>query len=748
MPTLSRELQISLQVALADAGRRRHEFAAVEHLLFALLHDEETALVVRHCGGDVDSLKGRLDGFLEESVPSLPEGQDQEPQPTSGFRRVVQRAAMHVQGSGKEKVSGANVLVALYSERDSHAAFFLQEAGVDRLDVVSYLSHGVPKEGGPDGVPMPADGEEEEGGAGGDPLASFTVNLNEQAEKGLIDPLIGRDAEISRAIQVLCRRKKNNPLFVGESGVGKTALAEGLAFRIVRGEVPEPIKGAVLYALDLGGLVAGTRYRGDFEQRIKAVLKALADKPEAILFIDEIHTLVGAGAASGGAMDAGSLLKPALASGKLRCIGSTTFQEYRGHLEKDRALARRFQLIDVGEPSLEDAVKILQGLRPKYEEFHGVKYTAPALQAAVDLSARYVRDRHLPDKAIDVMDEAGARLKLLTGGKRKTTVGVPEVEAVVSAMARMPPKRVSTSDRERLMTLEEELGHKVFGQEEAVKVVCASIKLARAGLREKEKPIGSFLFTGPTGVGKTELAKQLAAHLDIAFLRFDMSEYMERHTVSRLIGAPPGYVGFDQGGLLTEAVARNPHAVLLLDEIEKAHPDVFNILLQVMDHGTLTDNNGKKADLRHCILIMTSNVGARDLARNAMGFGKLGAGMGGAEDKAFKDTFSPEFRNRLDARVPFLPLDPKVMESIVEKFIAELSASLKEKKVTITLEPSARTWLAQKGYDPQMGARPLARLIEDKVKKALADEILFGKLEQGGTVVLGVVGDALDFQFR
>ncbi|MCK6526471.1 ATP-dependent Clp protease ATP-binding subunit ClpA [Myxococcota bacterium] len=748
MPTLTRELQIALQVALAEAARRRHEYAGVEHLLYALLHDEETAEVVQHAGGDVEALKKRLDRFLADDVDILPEDAAAEPQPTMGFRRAVQRAALHVQGSGKQMVAGFNVLVAIYAEQDSHAAFFLEQAGVTRLDVINYVSHGISKDGDGEEEPVSAgdDGEAEEGGAPKrDPLASFCVDLNAQAAAGAIDPLIGRDAEVERAVQVLCRRRKNNPLFVGDSGVGKTALAEGLALRIVRGEVPAVLAGATIYSLDLGGMLAGTRYRGDFESRVKSVLKALEGKPGAILFIDEIHNLVGAGAASGGAMDAGNLLKPALASGKLRCIGSTTFEEFRNHLQRDRALTRRFQTIEVAEPSQDDSVRILAGLKSHYEEFHGVRYTRPALRAAVDLSARYIRDRHLPDKAIDVIDEAGARLKLLPGPRRKTVVGVGEVEAVVAAMARMPPKRVSTSDRDRLRTLEEDLGRKVFGQREAVRQVASSIKLARAGLRDKDKPIACFLFTGPTGVGKTELAKQLAAHLDIGFLRFDMSEYMERHTVSRLIGAPPGYVGFDQGGLLTEAMTRTPHAVLLLDEVEKAHPEVFNILLQVMDHGTLTDNNGKKADFRHAILIMTSNVGARDLVRSTLGFGAKPDFAG--EDKAFRDTFSPEFRNRLDARVRFDPLDPSVMESIVQKFVDELQGALLERRVTIELAPEARAWLAEKGYDPTMGARPLARLIQEQVKKPLSEELLFGQLEKGGHVRIAVKDGALAFEY-
>ncbi len=757
---LKPELEVAIRLALEEAASRGHEFAGVEHLLFALCHDPETRETIRHSGGDVEKLKAKLEAFLDEELDRLPPGRTVEPAPTLGFQRVIQRAALHCQSSGKESVSGPNVLVAIFAESESYAVSFLNELGVTRLDVVSYISHGVSKAGGGAIIPAPRRARKAEADEGhgfesregevegaeiiGDPLEAFCTNLNALAEEGRIDPLIGRDAEVERLIHVLARRRKNNPLLVGEPGVGKTAIVEGLARRIVLGEVPPALEGTTIYALDMGTLLAGTRYRGDFENRMKAVIKRLEDDEKAILFIDEIHTVIGAGSASGSAMDASNLLKPALNSGRLRTIGSTTYKEFRSYFEKDAALARRFQKIEIKEPSEEDTVKILEGLKSRFEAFHGVTYTHTALEEAVKVAHRYLHDRRLPDSAIDLIDEAGAAIKLRAD---RTQVGVREIEQVVAKMAQIPPKRVEKSDRERLASLESDLKKKVFGQDEAIERLVAAIKLSRAGLRPPEKPIGSFLFTGPTGVGKTEVAKQIAETLGIEFIRFDMSEYMERHTVSRLIGAPPGYVGFDQGGLLTEAVNRTPHAVVLLDEIEKAHPDVFNVLLQVMDHGTLTDNNGRKADFRHVILIMTSNVGARELARSRIGFGD--DVNVGADDKAFENAFSPEFRNRLDARVRFNPLDPRVMGKIVDKFIAELEGQLAERKVRIELTEPARRWLAEKGYDPKMGARPLARVIEEHVKTPLGEEILFGKLTRGGRVrvLLNGEGEGLCFDF-
>jgi ATP-dependent Clp protease ATP-binding subunit ClpA len=759
---LTPELETAIRESLDDATRRGHEFAALEHLLLALLLDEKTADVVKHCGGSVSRLSGKLEGFLSSELKPLPESERERAQPTLAFARVIQRAVNHVLGAGKDKASGPNVLVAMFSEPDSHAVTFLKEEGITRLDVVSYISHGISKllpaktSGMPgQGGARPA-GDDEDEEAPVDPLAKYAVNLNERARAGEIDPLIGRGPQVERALHVLARRRKNNPLFIGDAGVGKTAIVEGLARRIELGEAPAALSGAVIYALDMGSMVAGTRYRGDFEERFKAVIAALQEQENAIVFIDELHTIVGAGAASGGAMDASNLIKPALANGKLRCIGTTTHKEYRSYIEKDRALARRFQPIEVEEPSIEETVKVLEGLRARYEEFHGVSYTDEALQAAADLSSRYLTDRRLPDKAIDLIDEAGAAAKLKDragrksgAGAAKRRVGAKEIETVVATMARIPPKRVAADDRKRLQDLEGDLRAKIFGQDGAVARVAQAIKMNRAGLGQPDRPIGCFLFAGPTGVGKTELAKQLAEILGVAFIRFDMSEYMERHTVSRLIGAPPGYVGFDQGGLLTDAIHQTPHAVLLLDEIEKAHQDLFNLLLQVMDHGALTDNNGRKSDFRHVVLIMTSNVGARELSRHMPGFGlgSAGADRMGDIDEAYKRMFSPEFRNRLDAKVDFAPLDPAVMGRIVDKFVAELASQLGERKVKIELSDGARAYLAKKGYDPMNGARPLARVIADEVKRPLTDELLFGKLASGGTVRVDADGDKLTFAF-
>jgi ATP-dependent Clp protease ATP-binding subunit ClpA len=761
---LTPELEAAIRQALDDATQRGHEFSGLEHLLLALLKDEKTAEVVKHCGGSVTRLNGKLETFLDTEIKALPVEDRERAQPTLAFARVIQRAVNHVLGAGKTQASGPNVLVALFAEPESHAVAFLKDEGIGRLDVVSYISHGISKllpakTGVPgDGESGPADEDAEEAPA--DPLAAFAVNLNERARAGEIDPLIGRGPQIERALHVLARRRKNNPLFVGDAGVGKTAIVEGLARRIELGEAPAALAGATIYALDMGAMVAGTRYRGDFEERFKSVLRALAEKKDAIVFIDELHTIVGAGAASGGAMDASNLIKPALANGKLRCIGTTTHKEYRSYIEKDRALARRFQAIEVEEPSIEETIKVLTGLRARYEEFHGVAYTDKSLRAAAELSSRYLNDRRLPDKAIDLMDEAGAAAKLkrapkgqkiekdadgkTTGPKRQ--VRSRDIEKILANMARIPPRRVETDDRDRLSSLESDLKAKIYGQDPAVERVAQAIKMNRAGLGLPERPIGCFLFAGPTGVGKTELAKQLAETMGVSFLRFDMSEYMERHTVSRLIGAPPGYVGFDQGGLLTDAIHQSPHAVLLLDEIEKAHPDLFNLLLQVMDHGSLTDNNGRKSDFRHVVLIMTSNVGARELSRRMPGFGTSGDERFGDTDEAFKRMFSPEFRNRLDAKVDFAPLDPSVMERIVDKFIAELAKQLSDRKVNIDLSPAARGYLAKKGYDPMNGARPLGRVIQDEIKRPLTDEILFGKLVGGGTVRVDVVDDKVVFE--
>ena len=748
MPAFSQGLERALHQALTFANERHHEYATLEHLLLALIDDQDASAVMRACNVDLDELKRTLVGYIDSELDNLVTGYDEDSKPTAGFQRVIQRAVIHVQSSGREEVSGANVLVAIFAERESHAAFFLQEQQMTRYDAVNYISHGIAKRAGSSESRAPrgaeeeqqnqAGGEAEEGGKKKqqDALTAYCVNLNKKAKAGRIDPLIGREPEINRTIQVLCRRSKNNPLYVGDPGVGKTAIAEGLAKRIVEGQVPEVLADATIFALDMGTLLAGTRYRGDFEERLKQVVKELEEYPGAVLFIDEIHTVIGAGATSGGAMDASNLLKPALSSGTIRCIGSTTYKEFRQFFEKDRALVRRFQKIDVNEPTVDDAIAIMKGLKPYFEEFHHVRYTNDAIKAAVELSARYINDRKLPDKAIDVIDETGASQMLLPESRRKKTISVKEIEATIATMARIPPKSVSADDEKVLGNLEEELKRVVYGQDTAITALASAIKLARAGLREPEKPIGSYLFSGPTGVGKTEVAKQLAASLGVELLRFDMSEYMERHTVSRLIGAPPGYVGFDQGGLLTDGVDQHPHCVLLLDEIEKAHPDLFNILLQVMDHGKLTDHNGKQISFRNVILIMTTNAGAADLAKPAIGFGSSKRDTDDME--AINRLFSPEFRNRLDAIIPFGSLPVPVIHQVVQKFVMQLEAQLAERGVTFELTPEAIAWLAEKGYDERMGARPLARVIQEHIKKPLADEVLFGKLKKGGTVRVGV----------
>nr|WP_295889389.1 ATP-dependent Clp protease ATP-binding subunit ClpA [uncultured Devosia sp.] len=745
MPSFSRGLEKALHQAMNLARERNHEFATLEHLLLALTDDRETIAVLTGCDVDIDALKSDLEDFINEELDSLIVASGQDARPTAAFQRVIQRAVIHVQSSGREEVTGANVLVAIFAERESHAAYFLEQQDMSRLDAVNFISHGITKSGPSEErkVRGAEDGENHgEGGAEAkksSALADFCVNLNEKARAGKIDPLIGRDAELRRTIQVLCRRSKNNPIYVGDAGVGKTAIAEGLARKIVEGDVPEVLREAVIYALDMGSLLAGTRYRGDFEERLKAVMKELEKLPNSVLFIDEIHTMIGAGATSGGALDASNLLKPALASGAIRCIGSTTYKEYRQFFEKDRALVRRFQKIDVNEPSIPDAIEIIKGLRPYYEEFHKIKFTDDALKAAVELSARYINDRKLPDKAIDVLDETGASQMLVTEDKRKKIIDVEDIEATIATIARIPPKSVSKSDAELLSGLEQSLKTVVFGQDVAITALTSAIKLARAGLREPEKPIGSYLFTGPTGVGKTEVAKQLADTLGVELLRFDMSEYMERHTVSRLIGAPPGYVGFDQGGLLTDGVDQHPHCVVLLDEIEKAHPDLYNILLQVMDHGKLTDHNGKSVDFRNVILIMTSNVGAMDLQKSPIGFGRKREQ--GDDEEAINRLFTPEFRNRLDAIISFAPLPREVVRRVVEKFVLQLEGQLAERGVTINLLPEAADWLAERGYDERMGARPLGRVIQEYIKKPLADQVLFGELVNGGTVTVAVVGE-------
>ncbi len=753
MPSLSRGLEQALHRAIKLASDRHHEYATLEHLLAALIDDGDAAQVLKACNVDVDALRKSVMRYVDEELMTLVIEDGEDAKPTTGFQRVVQRAVLHVQNSGRDEVTGANVLVALFTERESHAVYFLQEQNMSRLDAVSYISHGIAKRPGmsQQKTARGAEEDEEQGEKpnkqGTEALEAYCVNLNEKAKAGRIDPLIGREAEVERTIQILCRRQKNNPLFVGDSGVGKTAIAEGLARKIVKHEVPEVLRNAVIYSLDMGALIAGTRYRGDFEERLKSVVKELEAIPGAILFIDEIHTVIGAGATSGGAMDASNLLKPALAAGTLRCIGSTTYKEYRQYFEKDRALVRRFQKIDVAEPSIPDAIKILKGIKPYYEEYHKLRYTADAIKAAVELSAKYINDRKLPDKAIDVIDEVGASQMLVPESRRKKVIGVKEVEDVVAKMARIPPKSVSKNDTEQLRRLEDDLKRVVFGQDNAIHQLSSAIKLARAGLRHGEKPIGCYLFSGPTGVGKTEVAKQLASIMGVELLRFDMSEYMERHTVSRLIGAPPGYVGFDQGGLLTDGVDQHPHCVLLLDEIEKAHPDLFNILLQVMDHGKLTDHNGKKIDFRNVVLIMTTNAGASDAAKEAIGFGR--GKRVGEDDEAIKKLFTPEFRNRLDATIAFAPLGRDTIDRVVEKFVLELEAQLTDRDVTFDLTPEATRWLGQKGYDDAFGARPLARVIQDHIKKPLADEILFGKLKNGGTVrvLLDREKDTLAFEF-
>ena len=749
---VSAEVEAACAFAQSEAIRRRHDVMTVEHLLYGLLQDPSTVRAAKAAGGDVDKLKKALDRFLDEEVSRVPEPEELDLSASRGFQRVLSRAAINVQNSGKEELKGHNVLIAIFSELDSPAVAALNEAGLTRYDLVNFVSHGVSKDGEDEDAltsgERASDGDEDADAAPpADALAKFAINLNEQAKAGNIEPLVGREKELRRAIQVLCRRRKNNPMFVGDAGVGKTAIVEGLAAKIVAKDIPAPLADVVIYSLDMGALVAGTRFRGDFENRVKAVLKQLESLPHAVLFVDEIHTMVGAGAASGGTLDAANLLKPALANGKLRCIGATTFEEYRSHFEKDRALARRFQKIDVLEPSLAETILILQGLRPRYEDFHGVAYTDAAIEAAATLADRHLRDKKMPDKAIDLMDEGGADAKLEAAVDAETViVDVERIEAVLSRMAQIPPRQVTADAKSALKSLESDLQKAVFGQDRALAELASAIKLSRAGLRPKEKPIGSYLFTGPTGVGKTEAARQLAKTMGIELIRFDMSEYMERHTVSRLIGAPPGYVGYDRGGLLTEAVAKTPHAVLLLDEIEKAHPDVFNVLLQVMDHGTLTDNNGKQGDFRHVVLIMTSNVGAQDLARGMVGFGNRDAQ--GNDSLAMRNTFSPEFRNRLDARIAFDPLSPSVMSRVVDKFIRELGDQLADRDVTIELAESARTYLAEKGYDKSNGARPLGRLIQDEIKKPLGDELLFGQLEHGGHVIVRAENGAITFDLR
>ncbi len=753
---LSRNLEQTLHRALSLASERRHEYATLEHLLLGLADDTDAATVLRACGVDLDKLRSDLSEFLDKDLAGLATDRAGDPKPTAGFQRVVQRAAIHVQSSGRDEVTGANVLVALFSERESHAVYFLQLQDMTRLDAVNFISHGIAKAPGR-AAQRPVQGtgsqpeahqeqerEEKPNRRNQDALSNYCVNLNKKAMAGKIDPLIGREPEIERTIQILCRRTKNNPLYVGEPGVGKTAIAEGLAKRIVEGDVPEVLGRSTIYALDMGALLAGTRYRGDFEERLKAVVSELENQQGAILFIDEIHTVIGAGATSGGAMDASNLLKPALASGNLRCIGSTTYKEFRNYFEKDRALVRRFQKIDVNEPTLEDSVKILRGLKANYEKHHKVRYTDEAIRAAVELSAKYINDRKLPDKAIDVIDEVGASRMLLPEHKRRKTVTLRDVEEIVAKIARIPPKSVSADDKETLRNLERDLKSMVFGQDRAIEALSAAIKLARAGLREPEKPIGNYLFCGPTGVGKTEVARQLASTMGIELIRFDMSEYMERHSVSRLIGAPPGYVGFDQGGLLTDAIDQHPHAVLLLDEIEKAHPDLFNILLQVMDHGKLTDHNGKTVDFRNVILIMTTNAGASDLAKEAIGFGR--DTREGEDEDAIKRLFTPEFRNRLDATIAFAGLTPEIVGRVVEKFVMQLEAQLADRNVTIELSSAAKEWLAERGYDRLYGARPLARVIQEHIKKPLAEELLFGKLVKGGSVKVTMKDGKLDFE--
>ena len=740
---IAQELEVSLHMAFVEARQQRHEFITVEHLLLALLDNPSAAEVLRACAAQIDDLRKSLTHFIKDNTPQVAGSDDVDTQPTLGFQRVIQRAIMHVQstGSGKKEVMGSNVLVAIFGEKDSHAVYYLHQQGVTRLDVVNFIAHGIKKNDPPEPTKSnesAAEGEEAatEKNEKSSPLEQYTQNLNQMAKDGKIDPLIGREYEVERVIQILCRRRKNNPLLVGEAGVGKTAIAEGLAWRISQNDVPEVLKDSVVYSLDMGALLAGTKYRGDFEQRLKGVLKALKDRPKAVLFIDEIHTLIGAGAASGGTLDASNLLKPSLSSGQLKCIGATTFTEYRGIFEKDAALSRRFQKIDVTEPTVEETVEILKGLKSRFEAHHSVKYAVAALQAAAELSAKYINDRHLPDKAIDVIDEAGAAQQILPPNKRKKTITKTEVEEIVAKIARIPPANVSNDDRGKLKTLDRDLKSVVFGQDKALDVLASAVKMARSGLGKGDKPIGAFLFSGPTGVGKTEAAKQLAYIMGIDLIRFDMSEYMERHAVSRLIGAPPGYVGFDQGGLLTEAVTKKPHSVLLLDEIEKAHPDVFNVLLQVMDHGTLTDNNGRKADFRNVIIIMTTNAGAETMNKATIGF--TNPREAGDEMADIKRLFSPEFRNRLDAIVGFKALDENVILRVVDKFLLQLETQLAEKKVEVTFTDKLRKHLGKKGFDPLMGARPMQRLIQDTIRRALADELLFGRLVDGGRLTVEI----------
>ncbi|WP_050461278.1 ATP-dependent Clp protease ATP-binding subunit ClpA [Herbaspirillum autotrophicum] len=737
---IAQELEVSLHMAFVEARQSRHEFITVEHLLLALLDNPSAAEVLRACSVNIDDLRKTLTNFITDNTPTVPGTNEVDTQPTLGFQRVIQRAIMHVQSAsnGKKEVTGANVLVAIFGEKDSHAVYYLHQQGVTRLDVVNFISHGVRKDQQIDSQKAPEGAEDvqAEGQQKESPLDQFTQNLNKAAQEGKIDPLIGRDAEVERVIQTLCRRRKNNPLLVGEAGVGKTAIAEGLAWRITQNDVPEILRNAVVYSLDMGALLAGTKYRGDFEQRLKAVLKQLKDSPHGILFIDEIHTIIGAGSASGGTLDASNLLKPALSSGQLKCIGATTYTEYRGVFEKDHALSRRFQKIDVNEPTVEQTIQILRGLKSKFEEHHGVKYSASALTSAAELAARFINDRHLPDKAIDVIDEAGAAQRILPKSKQKKTIGKSEIEEIISKIARIPPQSVNQDDRTKLQTIDRDLKNVVFGQDPAIEALASAIKMARAGLGKTDKPIGSFLFSGPTGVGKTEVAKQLAFIMGIELIRFDMSEYMERHAVSRLIGAPPGYVGFDQGGLLTEAITKKPHAVLLLDEIEKAHPDIFNILLQVMDHGTLTDNNGRKTDFRNVIIVMTTNAGAESLQKRSIGFTEKKEA--GDEMADIKRMFTPEFRNRLDAIISFRALDEDIILRVVDKFLMQLEEQLHEKKVEAVFTDNLRKFLGKKGFDPLMGARPMSRLIQDMIRKALADELLFGKLVTGGRITVDI----------
>lgn len=748
---IAQELEVSLHMAFVEARQARHEFITVEHLLLALLDNPSAAEVLRACAVNIEDLRKTLTNFIGDNTPTVPGTGEVDTQPTLGFQRVIQRAIMHVQSAsnGKKEVTGANVLVAIFGEKDSHAVYYLHQQGVTRLDVVNFISHGVRKDQQMDSGKA-SEGVEEgaapEGQAKESPLDQFTQNLNKSAAEGKIDPLIGREDEVDRVIQVLCRRRKNNPLLVGEAGVGKTAIAEGLAYRITQGDVPEVLSNAVVYSLDMGALLAGTKYRGDFEQRLKAVLKQLKDNPNGILFIDEIHTIIGAGSASGGTLDASNLLKPALANGQLKCIGATTFTEFRGVFEKDHALSRRFQKVDVNEPTVEQTVQILRGLKSRFEEHHGVKYSSSALSTAAELAARFINDRHLPDKAIDVIDEAGAAQRILPKSKQKKTIGKTEIEEIISKIARIPPQTVNQDDRSKLATIDRDLRNVVFGQDPAIEALASAIKMSRAGLGKQDKPIGSFLFSGPTGVGKTEVAKQLAFILGIELIRFDMSEYMERHAVSRLIGAPPGYVGYDQGGLLTEAITKKPHAVLLLDEIEKAHPDIFNILLQVMDHGTLTDNNGRKADFRNVIIIMTTNAGAESLQKRSIGF--TDSKEAGDEMADIKRMFTPEFRNRLDATISFRALDEEIILRVVDKFLMQLEEQLHEKKVEAIFSEKLRKFLAKKGFDPLMGARPMSRLIQDMIRKALADELLFGRLVSGGRVIVDLdEAEAIKLEF-